>query len=307
MSYLCNSVLGKVALEDLGIVLPHEHVCCYFEYFEKMCGTGYLDKQVLEEKAAADLADLKARFGLQTIIDCTPINIGRDLELLKRVSRKSGVHIISSTGFYYTEESMLADIEEDYIVQRILEDVGAHQIGHLKYAVEQETMSPLQEKLLRAMCRVQLQTGLPLCVHTNGRKKNGRKVLDFVLDCGVKPQAVTIAHLSDCSDLSFVETILESGCYAGFDRIYKNDYAFAQQKAADLKCLCEKGYLKQLLISHDALEFNGFHTTAAIREDNPYDFIFMYLLPCMREKGFTEEEIHTIMVDNPARMLTAEV
>ena len=302
-----KTVLGNISPEQLGVVLPHEHVCCYFEYFYKMLGDAYLDKDALCKQAVKHLTEAKQKFGLSTIVDCTPVNIGRDLDLLREVSRASGVHIVTASGFYYTEEAMLSSIPEEQIAERIKEDVERNEIGVLKFAVETQEMSKLSAKLLSALCTVQTTTALPLIIHTNAKNQNAREILPFVLERGVSPSALTIGHLSDTDDMDYVTKLLASGAYVGFDRIYKSSRPeYYVQKARDLYTLCERGYSSRILLSHDGLVFNGFRADAHIREDNPYTPIFEHLLPAMREVGFCDEEIKKLMIDNPKQMLLCQ-
>ena len=75
------------------------------------------------------------------------------------------------------------------------------------------------------------------------------------------------------------------------------------EKAKDIYALCERGFADKILLSHDGLTFNGFHTNACIREDNPHEPIFSYLIPEMRKIGFNENEIDTFITQNPKNML----
>ena len=299
-----KTVLGEIPESGLGVILPHEHVCCYFEYFYQMLGSDYLDKEKLINKSVEHLRHMKDKYNLSTLIDCTPVNIGRDIDILKKVSAKSGVNIICSSGFYYTDEAMLYDISEEYVADAVLKDINKTNAGIIKFAVEDSEMNALSQKLLSALCTVQKDSGLPLVIHTNGRNKNGRAVLESVLEMGVLPNAVTIGHLSDSDDLDYVTGILKSGCYAGYDRIYKSaDMNYYYKKAKDIYALCERGFADKILLSHDGLTFNGFHTNACIREDNPHEPIFSYLIPEMRKIGFNENEIDTFITQNPKNML----
>ena len=95
-----KTVLGEIRKPDAGITLVHEHVCCYSNSLYQMVGKDYLDKERLAAVATDFLKSLKETYGLITFVDCTPVNIGRDVALLKEVSEKSGVHIVCATGFY---------------------------------------------------------------------------------------------------------------------------------------------------------------------------------------------------------------
>jgi len=301
---LFKTVLGEIPESGLGVILPHEHICCYFEYFYQMLGSDYLDKEKLINKSVEHLRHMKDKYNVSTLVDCTPVNIGRDIDILKKVSAKAGVNIICSSGFYYTDEAMLYDISEEYVADSVLKDIYTTNAGIIKFAVEDGEMNVLSQKLLSALCTAQKNSGLSLVIHTNGRNKNGRAVIDSVLEKGVSPNTVTIGHLSDSNDLDYVIEILKNGCYAGFDRIYKSaDTNYYYKKAKDIYTLCERGFTDKILLSHDGLTFNGFHTNACIREDNPYEQIFSCLIPEMRKIGFTEKEIDTFIMQNPKNML----
>ena len=41
--------------------------------------------------------------GGDTIVDCTSIGLGRDVEALRKLSRYTGVNIIASSGYYYKD------------------------------------------------------------------------------------------------------------------------------------------------------------------------------------------------------------
>ena len=299
-----NSVCGKISADDLGVILPHEHICCYFEPYLNMAGKYYIDKEKLFDVAVNRLKEMKRKHSLCTLIDCTPTNIGRDLGLLKRVSEASGVNIISSTGFYYTTEIMMARHNENYIEDFLLYDINNNNIGIIKYAVESPEMSNFDKNILDILCSVQKKTTLPLCIHTNAGHQNGREVLNFVLERGISPSAVTIGHCSDTNDLQYIKEILSSGCYAGLDRIYRTDDPEYYDRMADhIICLCESGFYDKLLLSHDNLCFNGFCDNAKIVEFNPYEVIFERLYPALLKKGFDEKSFNKMISDNPKNML----
>ena len=299
-----RTVLGEIKESELGVVLAHEHICCYFEYFYNMLQSDYLDKEKLIHKSAEHLLYMKDKYNLATIIDCTPVNIGRDIDLLKQVSKRSGINIICSSGFYYTEEIVLRDVSEEFISKAVLLDIQKSNAGSIKFAVEDKEMNPLSGKIFSALCTVQKESGLPFVIHTNGKNENGRMVLEEVLAKGVKSSAVTIGHLSDSNDMDYVTEILKSGCYVGFDRIYNSAVpGYFEQKAKDIYTLCERGFADKIILSHDGLVFNGFHTGATIREYNPYTPIFDHLIPAMLQIGFTESEIQKFFTSNVKNML----
>lgn len=294
-----KTVLGSVPENEIGITLPHEHICCYSEYLYMMAGNAYLTKEYLIELSVKYLKEFKSKYGLTTFIDCTPVNIGRDVTLLKTVSIQSGVNIICATGFYYTQEPLLGNLSADYIANCIIGDAMNANAGIIKCAVEGEIVSSFDEKILKATAKAQLVLGLPIVLHSNANNKNGMEALNILLSEGVKPQAVTVSHLSDTDDLEYVKQIADKGCFIGFDRLYENKSRQYIDKTVDkIISLCSLGYTNQLLLSHDALFFNGFETEPKINKTPRFAFVFDYILPLL-----PKSTAELLIKDNPIAML----
>ena len=295
---LFKTVLGDVREKDLGITLAHEHICCYSEYLFQMAGDKYLDKKQLLNIAVDYLKFLKENYGLNTFVDCTPVNIGRDIELLKAVSQKSGVNIICSTGFYYTEESVLYNSSAELIAEYIIKDAENINAGIIKCAVENERLSDFNVKLLKSSAMAQLKLNLPIVLHTNANNKNGLKALEILLSVGVKPQAITVGHLSDTENLDYIKQIANQGCFIGLDRLYCDcSEEYISKKINVIVELCNAGYNDRILLSHDALFFNGFEANPAINEHPRFSYCFEYILPRL-----SKEIVEQLMKINPIKM-----
>ena len=294
---MINTVLGTIKENEVGVTLSHEHICCYSEYLYMMSGEKYLDKERLLATAVSYLKGIKEKYGLCTFIDCTPINIGRDIELLKKVSEQSGVNIVCSTGFYYTEEPVLYNTTKEEFAQHIINDAKAINAGVIKCAVESETISKFNETLLRASAIAQIKLGIPIVLHTNACNKNGLKALEILLAEGVKPQAVTVGHLSDTDDIEYINTIAKYGCYIGLDRLY-NWEEFINKKIKTINELCGLGYEEKIILSHDASFFNGFDAGLKIDKAPRYSCVFEEVLSKLSDELFEK-----IMVENPLKML----
>lgn len=297
-----KTVLGDIPESDIGIALPHEHICCFSEYLYRMAGKNYLDKEQLLDCAVTYLETLKERYNLKTFIDCTPINIGRDVDLLKKISQKAHVNIICSTGFYHTEEPVIFNTTPEKLCEYIVSDAENVNAGIIKCAVENKEMSLFDEKLLRSSSKAQLRLGLPMVIHTNANNKNGKKALDIILSEGVNPNAVTIAHLSDTEDIGYIRHFAECGCYIGFDRIYEDSSEeYIKQKIDVVTALCEMGYDNKILLSHDAQFFNGFDEKNEIIRTPRLNYLFDYILP-----NLPKELGEKIVKDNVLKMLKCE-
>lgn len=294
-----NSVLGQIGINSIGAVLCHEHICCFSEYLFKMAGKEYIDKDELAGKSIAELKRLKNTYGMNLFIDCTSVNIGRDIELLKKVSEESGVHIVCSTGFYYTDEPVLYNMSEETLAEYIVADAKETNAGIIKAAVENEKISAFNVKLLKATALAHQKLGLPIVLHTNAHNKNGLYALEILLQNGVSPECITVGHLSDTEDNDYIIEFAKRGCYIGLDRLYNNtsdDYI--NKKLEIISKLCELGYTDKIILSHDELFFNGFDAEPQFKEITRFDYVFKHILP-----RFDASVSDTIIRKNPIRML----
>ena len=299
---LFKTVLGDISESDLGVTLAHEHICCFSEYAYQMVGKDYLDKKVLADTATAFLKELKKKYDLATFVDCTPINIGRDIELLKKISEQSEINIICSTGFYYTDEPVLYNTSAEQLCKYMVADAYAVNAGIIKCAVENEAITRFGEKLLRACAKAHLCLGLPIVLHSNANNRNALKALEILFSEGVNPNAVTVGHLSDTDDLEYVKSIASYGCFIGLDRLYKNtSEEYVSKKTQSILELCKASYEDQILLSHDALFFNGFEAELKIYEQPRFSYCFDYILQQL-PKPLSDK----LMVQNPMRMLSCK-
>ena len=299
---LFKTVLGDISESDLGVTLAHEHICCFSEYAYQMVGKDYLDKNALANTGTVYLKELKKKYGLATFVDCTPINIGRDVELLKRISEQSEINIICSTGFYYTDEPVLYNTSAEQLCKYMVADAYAVNAGIIKCAVENEAITRFGEKLLRACAKAHLCLGLPIVLHSNANNRNALKALEILFSEGVNPNAVTVGHLSDTDDLEYVKSIASYGCFIGLDRLYKNtSEEYVSKKTQSILELCKAGYEDQILLSHDAQFFNGFEAEPKIYEQPRFSYCFDYILPQL-PKSLSDK----LMVQNPMRMLSCK-
>ena len=297
---MIKTVLGNIKGTELGVTLCHEHICCYSDYAYSMLGKAYLDKELLVRTAVAYLKVLKKKHGLSTFVDCTPVNIGRDVDILKQISEQSEVNIVCSTGFYYTDEPVLYHTSAKQLGSMIVSDAKATNAGTIKCAVEQEVISEFQEKLLKATAIAHLYLGIPIVLHTNAKNQNARKALEVLLRAGVEPQAITVGHLSDTSDLDFIKEVASYGCFIGLDRLYgKVTEEYVSEKIYIISEWCRTGYENQILLSHDAAFFNGFEAEPKILSQPRFAYCFDYILPKL-----PKELSDKIIIENPMRMFS---
>jgi phosphotriesterase-related protein len=89
---------GNISPEELGKILPHEHVLVDFIEADQVSRQRY-DRDEVFAVVLLQLKRLRA-VGCQALVECTPDYLGRDPLLLKRLADASGVTILTNTGYY---------------------------------------------------------------------------------------------------------------------------------------------------------------------------------------------------------------
>lgn len=286
--------------ENAPVTLAHEHILCSSVWLERMFDA-YLDKNAVEEKACAILTDLKKSFGLGLFVDCTPINLGRDVSVLRRVSEASGVDIVCSSGFYYNDEPIMYAMSAEQTAEYIVRDALNVNAGIIKVAAEEGEISDFNKKLLNAAAIAHKELRLPIVLHTNAGNRNGTEAVRLLMDFGAEPNCITVGHLSDSADTEYIKSFAKLGCYIGLDRVYgiaSEEYMSAT--AERISELCEAGYEKQIILSHDDQIFHGFDAIPKIAEPR-FKYVFENILPRLHP-----ETADRIMRINPINMLGME-
>ena len=309
---MVNSVLGPIDPSELGFTLMHEHIVCKSASMDQAFPDWFNRQEVLSS-AVNELRYAKQQ-GLQTMVDVTPITLGRDIRLLRDVSEKTGVNIIASTGFYNIDEFFFGGwkIEDlvDQLIPEIEEGIQGTDIkpGVIKCASATE-ITPTNEKLLRVAARLHKKSGLPVTTHSSSRDKNGIPQLEILLDEGVEPGKLVIGHCGDTTDMDYLETILASGCYIGLDR-FGIEFMLSNDSRIDVLVeLLEKGYEDQIVISHDYIvSYDWFPeklTRKVIDSDDPWSFhdILVDIIPKLIDKGVSEKQIKNLTNGNPKKIL----
>jgi len=164
------SVLGPVPAADLGTTAIHEHLFIdTSSYWIRQFGRPKPEAVLGDERlAVTELAHFTAAGG-HTLVDITPIGIGRNPEACRRVAQATGLNIVVATG-YYTHFFHPTELYEQTIDQiaagmlaEIRDGIGTTGIrpGILKVATFLE-IAPTEEKALRAAARTQHASGYPI-------------------------------------------------------------------------------------------------------------------------------------------------
>lgn len=124
-----QTVLGPVATDQLGSVLMHEHICTssmgVATHYPQLYAADY------EQRILRDLETMRDN-GITTVVDASPVCLGRDVRVLERVSRQTGVHIIATTGWWGCEPPYVGPTTAEPVGQMLCRrhHQGLRQHGH---------------------------------------------------------------------------------------------------------------------------------------------------------------------------------
>jgi len=303
--------------------MAHKPVCMETLHWLRYHHMENIDNmQLLDEQEAIEEGMLFKKAGGGTIVDVTNIGIARNPQVLARVSKATGLNIIMGAGHYLatSHPPEMSSKTEEAITEEIVRDVtvGVGDSGIRAGLIGEIGCSwPLldnERKAVRATARAQQLTGAPLNIHP-GRKDNVAvlEIIEILNDAGADLSRVVMSHVDlRVRDHSIRRKVAEAGCYLEYDTFGWEGLvplSFCQnidfdipndtQRIYEIRQLIGEGYLNQILISHDVC----YKTWRARYGGKGYAHISNYIVPRMLSKGITKEQINTMMVENPKRVL----
>lgn len=303
-----NSVLGPIDSADLGFTLMHEHIIStysgLYQNYPQLISDNPLERGVAAfEKAKAS--------GVTTILDATVVDLCRDVDLMVEVSRRSGVNIIATSGWWLHQSPFFLNFTSDQwaeVFTREIE-VGIADTGVktaiLKSASDSPGVTEQGERILRAIARAHKRTGAPIMIHSYPAGEVARQQLAVLLEEGVDMRRVKVDHSNDTTDVDYLVWILEQGCYLGFDR-YPGYPVPHRERTNTLKSLIDLGWADKICPSHDHIPAWAFLPYPASSEleaalHNPHGFLFMQevVFAQLREMGVSQEIIGGLCINGP--------
>jgi phosphotriesterase-related protein len=312
------SALGDVDVADLGTVLMHEHVFIRTESLQhNWPGFGGWDEEAEVEEARRRLGELK-RAGVDTILDMTVAGIGRDPALVSRAIEGTGLNVLFATGYYtynelpfpfhYRGPDKLID-DGDALLESLFErdvTVGIADTGIkaavLKLATDHQGMTEDVTRLGHAIARVHERTGTVICTHTHAGTRRGLEQQELFRSHGVDLGRVMIGHSNETSDLDYLERLIENGSYVGWDRCGLDIVVPLEEQLETLAEMVRRGYADRLMLSQDKASFSDWFSdeeTDAVAPNWQYTYILSGVLPALRDRGVTDDQIEQILVRNP--------
>lgn len=295
------TVRGPVPADQIGLTNSHEHLLLDLHRVSKNIA-GILNDEAL---AIEEVGHFKAAGG-SCIVEVTSLGLGRKPAALKRISEAADVHVVMGSS-WYRDSHFPAEIQRrslwdlaDEVVRDLTEGVeGGIRAGIIgEVGDEGDYITPAEERVFRASALAQQRTGATITTHAFLHPV-GVAQLDLLEHAGADVRRVVVGHCDSYLDLSYHEQILQRGAYVEYDLVGKG-YIYPDARRADgIAELCRRGYADRLLLGTDVC----LRTNLRAYGGYGYDYLITRFLPMLRERGVAEEQIQSMMVENPRRVL----
>jgi phosphotriesterase-related protein len=316
-----QTVMGSVDTADLGEVLMHEHIFVLNPDIQQ----NYPGEWGSEEQRVADAVEkltALAGTGVRTIVDPTVIGLGRYIPRIQQIAAQVDLNIVVATGCYTYDDvpfffhyrgpalndavgAEVPDPMVDMFVGDIEDGIAGTGVkaGVLKCAIDHQGMTPGVERVMRAVAKAHRRTGVPITVHTHPGSQQGLVVQKVLADEGVDPRRVVLGHSGDTTDADHLSELADAGFVLGMDRFGINLDTTFEARADIVVEMCRRGYAESMVLSQDASCYIDWiePEVMALLPQWRYTHIHEEVLPYLREHGVTDEQIRTMLVDNPRR------
>jgi phosphotriesterase-related protein len=311
-----STIKGPIDSGLLGPTLMHEHVFVLSAEILQNYPEGWGDEDKRVSGAIARLNELKAK-GVDSIVDLTVIGLGRYIPRIQRVAESTDLNILVATGVYtYNEVPMYFHFQgpgtvlggPEFMTDMFVRDIEQGIAGTgvraaiLKCATDQLGVTAGVERVLRAVAKAHRRTGVPISTHTHAVTKRGLEQQRIFEEEGVDLARVIIGHSGDTTNTDYLEEIASRGSYLGMDRFGIDTILSFEDRVETVARMCKLGHAGKMVLSHDACCFNDWLPEAALPSVLPrwnYLHIHNDVIPALKDRGVTDEQIKTMLVDNP--------
>lgn len=251
-----------------------------------------------------EMKDLRAS-GVSNIIEMTNRYMGRNPQFMLDLMRDTGINVVACTGYYqdafFPEHVAARSVEQ--LAQEMVDEIVIGIDGtELKAGIIAEigssegVITPLEEKVFIAAARAHIETGRPISTHTSFSTM-GVEQLVLLQAHGVDLSRVTVGHCDLKDNLDNILRMIELGAYVQFDTIGKNNYYPDEKRIAMLHAIRDRELLSHVMLSMDITRRSHLKANGG----NGYDYLLTTFIPQLRQSGFSQADVDTMLRDNPSK------
>lgn len=282
------------------------------------------DEQTKVAEAVDKLRALAAT-GIQTIVDPTVDGLGRNIPRILRVNEQvPELTILVATGVYTYADvpgffaargpGALPDLPEPMVelfVRDIEQGIQGTDVraAFLKCAIDHHGLTAGVERVLRACAKAQLQTRVPLMVHTHPTSETGLQVQRVLAEEGVAPSSVLLAHSGDTSDADHLSVLAEAGFLLGMDRFGIDVVKPFDERVDIVVEMARRGHAASMVLAQDAACYIDWVQPDLLPLMPHWNYLHVQadVIPALLDRGVTEAQVEQMMVGNPRRFFEQAV
>jgi 5-phospho-D-xylono-1,4-lactonase len=295
MSPIVRTVRGDIDPGELGACDAHEHL---FLVTPAQPGDEYADVEHAVEEATT-----LAGAGAQALVDWTPIGLGRDLDGLRTVSERAGLHVVGATGLHrdahYRPDDPLRSEPPGSLADRFVADL--EECGVIKLGASYHHLTQFEQRAFEAAAQAHVRTGAPVCVHTE-HGTMGLAIVERLGRLGVEASSVVLAHLDRNPDAGEHAETGATGAWLQLDGPGRTKYWPDSTILRLIADLAERGLADRILLGGDT----GRRSMLRAYGGGPgMDYLFARFKPRL-ERELGDDLSEQIFVRNPARAFAFE-
>ncbi len=338
------TVLGPIEPAKVGVATTHEHLFIDFTVVlitpdaatdranmrqeVSMENLGWIrynwasnidNLRLLDEELSTREAAHYYKAGGDTLVDVTSVGLRRDPQALVRVSKATGLNVVMGSGYY------VGPAHPEGFSEKPLEEIAAEIIADVQTGVgftgirsgiigEVGCSWPWtddERKSVHAAVIAQRETGAPLLIHPGRDQKAPLEIIQAVEKWGGDLSHTVMGHIErTVFDRSALKELADTGVYLNLDLFGHESpyYPFEpsvympsdHERIEMIDFLLSHAFGDRLLLAHDICSKHRLKTYGG----HGWDHILTKVVPWMRARGFAEEDLRLMLVDNPTRMLT---
>lgn len=312
-----QTVTGTINTDEMGSVLMHEHI--YASSMGVALSYPQLYRDNAEEVVIRNLKEIKAN-GIDTLVEATPVGLGRDVRGMKRASEKTGVNIIATTGWWGCEPPHVGPVPVEKWTQAFIDDIEIGcdgtdiKAGIFKASMDKEGCTPWNILVHHAVGMAQVETGKKIMLHTYCPTETPRHQLRLLKEVGVDMNNVVVDHIPETTDMDFVKWIYEQGVWLGIDRLpvllLLGSYAVGiETRIKFIKEMLDAGMGDRMLFSHDIsccstlYDYQPQEVLEELKDVCPDNFLFIkkHVFPKLVDMGVDPDYLWNLTIDNPKK------
>jgi phosphotriesterase-related protein len=297
------TTLGPKRADELGLILPHEHVFVDLRTWDQ---PGYAQAETADVIAlmAPEITRAQAA-GVTALVECSTVGVGRRPDILKAVSEATGFPLVVPTGVYrepwipdWIQAATEAELR-DWMTGELSNEIKPDgvQAGWIKLSAGDDGLTECETKVLRAAAAAGTTTNAVIGSHTI-RGRVVRDQLRIIEAAGYSPERFIWIHTQAEPDFDLHVEIARRGAWIEYDAIGSDqlsDDFFLER----IQRVLDAGLGDHLLLSHD----RGWYDPAIPGGGAPKPFTYLSetFLPKLRQAGLDQPTLQQLTQSNPFR------